>query len=51
MAASDSPPPNNTKHASGGWPSGSAALIRPKWCDGWSPDMPKPHEWCQICGC
>ncbi|EHZ3054437.1 hypothetical protein L3N86_002190 [Salmonella enterica subsp. enterica serovar Stanleyville] len=52
MAASDSPPPpDNTKHASGGWPSGSAALIRPSWCDGWPSDMPKPHDWCQICGC
>ncbi|EAZ9314852.1 hypothetical protein CBJ86_003296 [Salmonella enterica subsp. enterica serovar Gateshead] len=52
MAASDSkPPPGNTKHASSGWPSGPAALIRPDWCDHWSSDMPKPHDWCQICGC
>ncbi|WP_423825467.1 hypothetical protein [Salmonella enterica] len=52
MAASDSkPPPGNTKHASSGWPSGPAALIRPDWCDHWPSDMPKPPDWCQICGC
>ncbi|ELH5808210.1 hypothetical protein Q9V76_000469 [Salmonella enterica] len=52
IAASDSPPPpDNTKHASGGWPTGPAALIRPKWCDDWPPDIAKPPDWCKICGC
>ncbi|EBX5568528.1 hypothetical protein DSN37_00055 [Salmonella enterica subsp. enterica serovar Kuessel] len=52
MAASDSPPqPDNTKHTSGGWPSGPVTLIRPKWCDSWPSDIEKPSDWCQICGC
>ncbi|WP_420492979.1 hypothetical protein [Salmonella enterica] len=52
MAASDSPPPpDNTKHASGGWPSGPASLIRPPWCDNWPSDIEKPDFWCQVCGC
>ncbi|HFD8256450.1 TPA: PagK family vesicle-borne virulence factor [Salmonella enterica] len=29
MAASDSPPPDNTKHASGGWPSDPASWVHP----------------------
>ncbi|MBP1520762.1 hypothetical protein IVU49_11385 [Salmonella enterica subsp. enterica serovar Worthington] len=51
MAASDSPPPDNTKHASRGWPPDPEALIRPRWCDNWPPDISKPEDWCQICGC
>ncbi|EOH8992541.1 hypothetical protein ACMD55_000620 [Salmonella enterica subsp. enterica serovar Cannstatt] len=52
MAASDSPPPpDNTKHASRGWPLDPEALIRPRWCDNWPPDISKPEDWCQICGC
>ncbi|WP_374703792.1 hypothetical protein [Salmonella enterica] len=52
MAASDSkPPPDNTKHASSGWPPIPASLIRPDWCDHWPPDILKPPDWCKICGC
>ncbi|HBZ1710493.1 hypothetical protein JZM49_16515 [Salmonella enterica] len=52
MAASDSPPPpDNTKHASRGWPSGPEALIRPDWCDHWPSDIDLPPNWCEVCGC
>ncbi|HEC5270704.1 TPA: hypothetical protein R3V21_001858 [Salmonella enterica] len=52
MAASDSKsPPDNTKHSSSGWPPTPATYIRPPWCDNWPPDIAKPEEWCQICGC
>ncbi|ENV2944615.1 hypothetical protein ACFJXJ_003331, partial [Salmonella enterica] len=52
MAASDTkPPPDNTKSASSGLPPIPAPFIRPPWCDNWSPDIEKPPEWCQICGC
>ncbi|EAO6084504.1 hypothetical protein GVX01_003909, partial [Salmonella enterica] len=52
MAASDSkPPPDNTKHASSGWPPIPASLIRPPWCDNWPSDIEKPDFWCQVCGC
>ncbi|ENU4242712.1 hypothetical protein ACGG19_001239 [Salmonella enterica] len=52
MAASDSPPPpDNTKHASGGWPLGPEAWVRPGWCDNWPSDIEKPYFWCQVCGC
>ncbi|ENV0284124.1 hypothetical protein [Salmonella enterica] len=52
MAASDSPPPpDNTKHASGGWPSGPEALTRPPWCNNWPSDIEKPDFWCEVCGC
>lgn len=52
MAASDSPhPPNNKKHSSSGGPPIPAQLIRPQWCDNWPPDITKPGDWCQICGC
>ncbi|EBU5143893.1 hypothetical protein C0U19_18110, partial [Salmonella enterica] len=52
MAASDSPPPpDNTKHASRGWPPDPEALIRPRWCDNWPSDIDLPPNWCQVCGC
>ncbi|EBK6280392.1 hypothetical protein G9618_002235 [Salmonella enterica] len=51
MAASDSPPPDNTKHSSSSWPPMPAPYIRPPWCDKWPQDIEKPLEWCQICGC
>ncbi|ENY0362116.1 TPA: hypothetical protein ACNUH4_000290 [Salmonella enterica subsp. enterica serovar Derby] len=52
MAASDSPPPpDNTKHASGGWPSGPASWVHPPWCDNWPQDIEIPDFWCQVCGC
>ncbi|EDB4597993.1 hypothetical protein A7Y44_21430, partial [Salmonella enterica subsp. enterica serovar Enteritidis] len=52
MAASDSkPPPDNTKSASSGLPPIPAPFIRPPFCDNWPPDIEKPPEWCQICGC
>ncbi|HGK5598253.1 TPA: PagK family vesicle-borne virulence factor, partial [Salmonella enterica subsp. enterica serovar Kentucky] len=52
MAASDSkPPPDNTKHASRGWPSGPEAFIHPEWCEHWPAGEMKPPGWCQVCGC
>ncbi|EAX5650774.1 hypothetical protein BBY84_11895 [Salmonella enterica] len=52
MAASDSkPPPDNTKHSYSGWPPLPAPFIRPPFCDNWPPDILKPPDWCQICGC
>ncbi|EPD4821610.1 PagK family vesicle-borne virulence factor [Salmonella enterica subsp. enterica] len=52
MAASDSPPPpDNTKHASRGWPSGPASWVHPPWCDNWPSDIDLPPNWCEVCGC
>ncbi|EQB6705025.1 PagK family vesicle-borne virulence factor [Salmonella enterica subsp. enterica] len=52
MAASDSPPPpDNTKHASAGWPSGPASWVHPPWCDNWPSDIDLPPNWCEVCGC
>ncbi|ECW3350585.1 hypothetical protein PPR56_004647 [Salmonella enterica] len=52
MAASDSkPPPDNTKHASRGWPLGPEAFIHPEWCEHWPAGEMKPPGWCQVCGC
>ncbi|HGA5755731.1 TPA: hypothetical protein ACIS4Z_004652, partial [Salmonella enterica subsp. enterica serovar Liverpool] len=52
MAASDSkPPPDNTKHASRGWPLGPEAFIHPEWCEHWPEGELKPPGWCQVCGC
>ncbi|ECE5991014.1 TPA: hypothetical protein N2G37_001558 [Salmonella enterica] len=52
VAASDSkPPPDNTKHSYSGWPPKPASFIHPPWCDKWPPDIEKPEDWCQICGC
>ncbi|WP_411157985.1 hypothetical protein [Salmonella enterica] len=51
MAASDSPPPpDNTKHASGGWPN-PASWVHPPWCDNWPQGELKPPGWCDVCGC
>ncbi|EAA7351967.1 hypothetical protein QE68_002155 [Salmonella enterica subsp. enterica] len=52
MAASDSPPPpDNTKHASGGWPPDPESWVHPGWCRNWPPDISKPDNWCEVCGC
>ncbi|HGJ2824520.1 TPA: hypothetical protein ACJWY9_004752, partial [Salmonella enterica subsp. enterica serovar Agona] len=51
MAASDSkPPPDNTKHAFGGWPN-PESLVHPGWCDHWPEGELKPPGWCDVCGC
>ncbi|EBV5501118.1 hypothetical protein RRV04_004288 [Salmonella enterica subsp. enterica serovar Ohio] len=52
MAASDSkPPPDNTKHVFGGWPSGPESFIRPSWCDHYPAGDVTPPGWCDVCGC
>ncbi|EAO0851986.1 hypothetical protein F3Q92_21050 [Salmonella enterica subsp. enterica] len=53
MAASDSPPPDNTKHSSSGLPEIPWALIgmSQEWCKQYPPDVEKPLNWCQMCRC
>ncbi|HAU6708977.1 TPA: hypothetical protein JEL57_001234 [Salmonella enterica subsp. enterica serovar Casablanca] len=52
MATSDSTPPSdNTKHSSSGFPPPPAPYIRPPWCNNWPSDILKPDFWCQVCGC
>ncbi|EOF5051014.1 hypothetical protein ACK1WU_004310 [Salmonella enterica] len=52
MAASDSPPPpDNTKHDSGGWPPDPASWVHPPWCRNLPSDIDLPPNWCEVCGC
>ncbi|HCL5345027.1 TPA: hypothetical protein N2G31_003030 [Salmonella enterica] len=53
VAASDSPPPDNTKMYSSGWPEMPWTLIgmNQEWCKQYPPDIQKPEEWCQLCRC
>ncbi|HGB6110271.1 TPA: PagK family vesicle-borne virulence factor [Salmonella enterica subsp. enterica serovar Thompson] len=52
MAASDSKPPtDNTKQSFSGGPPIPGSSIYPPFCDKWPEGIPKPPDFCRICGC